>query len=330
MSVLGSVMGDVFTLDGYVGGQIQVRCPHQFAHDNIKYFCNAECKHKKDVIIKSATNHNTVTRGRYSLFDEGSGVFFVTISNLKKSDSGTYWCGVERVIKDTFHKVILKVLDAPTSRTTPRLTDWSTSQAIEPRVMADSETSTTTTAIPVITTTTANTSDKKELIHIGAGLAALVLLLVIFLFILIQQSKQRKATVQPTEKAQHTENVVKYSSANTSSSVNQRTSQSIQDTPVASRGSHSDPSSTVYANFTPSHDSLSYATVRFANQSDDLNYSNVIFVKESDANTSHSKKSEVDTARSSSPLYATVKPTNTSHSDQDTNAVVYSTVHKVE
>ncbi|KAL6482261.1 hypothetical protein MHYP_G00103410, partial [Metynnis hypsauchen] len=256
------------------------------------------------------------------------GVFTVTISNLEESDSGTYYCGVERIFKDTFHKVILKVLEAPTptSRTTPRLSDWSTSKGTEARKIADSETSIT---MPVVTTTTANSSDKKQLIYIGAGLAALVLLFVIFLFILIKQSKRRKAAVQQTEKAQHTENVVKYSSAKTSS-VNQTTILSIQDTPMASRGSHSDPSSTVYANFTPSHDALSYATVSFANQSDDLNYSNVIFVKESDANTSHSKKSDVDTARSSSPLYATVNPTNTSHSDQDTNAVVYSTVQKVE
>ncbi|KAL7845236.1 hypothetical protein AOLI_G00234280 [Acnodon oligacanthus] len=326
---LGRVMGDTITLEGHVGGDVRIRCSHEFVYGNIKYFCNAECETKKDIIIKSTKKHNTATRGRYSLFDEGSGVFTVTISNLKKSDSGTYYCGVERLIKDTFHKVILTVLEAPTptSRITPRLSDWSTSEGTESREIADSETSSTTT--PVKTTTTTNTSDQKQLISIGAGLAALVLLFVIFLFILIKQSKRRKAAVQHTEEAQHTENVVKYPSAKTSSSVNQRTTPSIQDSPVASRGSPSDPSSNVYANFTPSHDSLSYATVSFANQSDDLNYSNVIFVKDSDANTSHSKKSEVD-ARSSSPLYATVIPTNTSQSHQDRNAVVYSTVQKTK
>ncbi|KAL6482260.1 hypothetical protein MHYP_G00103400 [Metynnis hypsauchen] len=125
LTVLGSVMGDMFTLEGYVGGNVQITCPHELAHNNSKYFCNAVCETDKDIIIKSATNHNPVTRGRYSLFDEGSGVFIVTISNLEESDSGTYWCGVERFIKDTFHKVILKVLEAPepTSHTTPRLSD---------------------------------------------------------------------------------------------------------------------------------------------------------------------------------------------------------------
>ncbi|XP_036413321.1 CMRF35-like molecule 5 [Colossoma macropomum] len=333
LTVLGSIMANTFTLEGHVGGQIQIRCSHGNAHKNIKYFCNAECETDEDILIKSARNRNPNTRGRYSLSDKGSGVFIVTISNLKKSDSGIYWCAVERPIKDTYRKVILTVLEAPkpTSRTTPTLSDWSTSKGTEVSKMADSDTS--FKATPVKTTTTANSSDKsdnKQLIYIGAGLAALVLLFVIFLFILIKQSKQRKAAVQQTEKAQHTENVAKYSSAKTSSSVNQRTTPSIRDNPTANRRPQSDPSSTVYANFTPAHDSLSYATVSFANQSDDLNYSNVMFVKKSDANTSHPKKSEVDTARSSSPLYSTVNPTNSSHSDQDTNAVIYSTVQKAK
>ncbi|XP_036413517.1 CMRF35-like molecule 8 [Colossoma macropomum] len=332
LTVLGSVMADTFTLEGYVGGDIQIVCSFKNADDNVKYFCNAVCKTDEDILIQSSRNINPNTEGRYLLFDGGSGVFIVTISNLRKSDSGTYWCGVDRTFKDSFHKVILKVLKVsapkPTSHTTPTLSDWSTSKGTEAREMADSNTS--STATPVKTTTAANTSDDKQLIYIGAGLAALVLLFVIFLFILIKQSKQRKAAVQQTEKAQHTENVAKYSSAKTSSSVNQRTTPSIRDNPTANRRPQSDPSSTVYANFTPAHDSLSYATVSFANQSDDLNYSNVMFVKKSDANTSHPKKSGVDTARSSSPLYSTVNPTNSSHSDQDTNAVIYSTVQKAK
>ncbi|KAG9262794.1 CMRF35-like molecule 9, partial [Astyanax mexicanus] len=70
----------------------------------------------RDVLIKSDRMRNPNRKGRYTLLDEGSGVFTVTISGLKKSDSGIYWCGVQRMVKDTYLQVILTVLEGKTCR----------------------------------------------------------------------------------------------------------------------------------------------------------------------------------------------------------------------
>ncbi|KAL6482259.1 hypothetical protein MHYP_G00103390 [Metynnis hypsauchen] len=111
LAVVGSISADTLTLEGHVGGEVQIRCSHINADDNVKYFCKASCMTESDILVKSARSGEPNIDGRYSLFDEGSGVFMVTIFNLKKSDSGTYWCGVDREHKHSLHEVILNVLE---------------------------------------------------------------------------------------------------------------------------------------------------------------------------------------------------------------------------
>ncbi len=48
-------------------------------------------------------------KGRYTLKDHGAGSFTVSITDLLESDSGLYWCAVERSGPDTFKKVKLTV-----------------------------------------------------------------------------------------------------------------------------------------------------------------------------------------------------------------------------
>ncbi|KAL7852069.1 hypothetical protein SRHO_G00178540 [Serrasalmus rhombeus] len=111
LAVVGSISADTLTLEGHVGGDVQIRCSHISADDNVKYFCKASCMTESDILVKSARRGEPNIDGRYLLFDEGSGVFMVTIFNLKKSDSGTYWCGVDRVHKQSLHEVILTILE---------------------------------------------------------------------------------------------------------------------------------------------------------------------------------------------------------------------------
>ncbi|XP_016361898.1 CMRF35-like molecule 1 [Sinocyclocheilus anshuiensis] len=63
-------------------------------------------------------------RGRYTLKDSGEGTFTVNITDLQESDSGIYWCGVERFGFDSYQKVRLRVSkdsDTNTNRpTTPK------------------------------------------------------------------------------------------------------------------------------------------------------------------------------------------------------------------
>ncbi|XP_072513826.1 uncharacterized protein [Salminus brasiliensis] len=324
-TVLGNSMGDTISLKGHVGGEIQIRCSHLHAKDNVKYFCNEACLTEEDILIKSTGRLNTNTKGRFSLFDQGTGNFRVNISGLMKSDSGIYWCGVDRSLKDTFHKVILTVEEAPhtTSCTTQSLPDQSTSEGTEKSIeRTELETSSTTTTTRHLTTTdTTDTSGNRQIIYISAGLICLVLISAICLIILIKQTNQRKAIKHKAGKAQPNWN--KHTSQNPDAQKSTKTNQqkiiesSANQRSPASRRPHSDPSSTEYSNVTPhSHDALNYTTVNFASPSDDLNYSTVIFIRESDSHTNHPSGS----------LYSTVKPTDSSHSTEDANAVIYSTI----
>ncbi|KAL1004800.1 hypothetical protein UPYG_G00050710 [Umbra pygmaea] len=96
---------------GYAGGKVDITCSHYYASTNNKYFCNGAC-HDEDILIKTGDNKNTMTKEKYSISDFRDGSFIVTIKYLNKSDSGTYWCGVDRVGLDTYTKVYLTVRSA--------------------------------------------------------------------------------------------------------------------------------------------------------------------------------------------------------------------------
>lgn len=85
------------------GQTITIECSHSNALSNTKYFCKARCT---DILVSTV---DKATGGKYSIRDEGN-TFYVTISDLTEDDSGTYWCGIDRLVKDTYNKVVLQVL----------------------------------------------------------------------------------------------------------------------------------------------------------------------------------------------------------------------------
>uniref|UniRef100_A0A8C7JLM3 CMRF35-like molecule 1 n=1 Tax=Oncorhynchus kisutch TaxID=8019 RepID=A0A8C7JLM3_ONCKI len=97
---------------GVVAGQVKIKCSHTWAGDNEKYFCKIKCYHR-DRLVQTEGNKNYIEKGRYTIEDLRNGVSYVTIKNLRKTDSGTYWCGVERYGPDTYQEVHLTVTDAP-------------------------------------------------------------------------------------------------------------------------------------------------------------------------------------------------------------------------
>ncbi|KAK2898123.1 polymeric immunoglobulin receptor-like isoform X2 [Channa argus] len=89
------------------GGNITVGC--YFTHTGkTKFFCRDQCK-DEDVFI--ATYSDTDQKGRYStryLETSPTGAFlYVTITQLTDTDSGLYWCGLDR----SLHKLEISVTE---------------------------------------------------------------------------------------------------------------------------------------------------------------------------------------------------------------------------
>uniref|UniRef100_A0A8C1QSC2 Immunoglobulin domain-containing protein n=1 Tax=Cyprinus carpio TaxID=7962 RepID=A0A8C1QSC2_CYPCA len=106
LSEFNSTTGEI-SRQGHSEGSITITCSHSWASTNIKYFCRDPCE---DILMKSDQSPT----GRYRLKDSGEGTFTVNITDLQESDSGIYWCGVDRFGFDTFTKVKLTVSKANT------------------------------------------------------------------------------------------------------------------------------------------------------------------------------------------------------------------------
>ncbi|XP_050973581.1 uncharacterized protein LOC127169936 isoform X1 [Labeo rohita] len=100
---------DAISKEGYSEGNITITCSHRWAANNRKYFCRDPCGHL-DILVKS----DQTPTGRYTLKDSGDGTVTVHITHLQESDSGIYWCAVDRFGFDTFENVKLTVFKANT------------------------------------------------------------------------------------------------------------------------------------------------------------------------------------------------------------------------
>uniref|UniRef100_A0A8C9TT05 Immunoglobulin domain-containing protein n=1 Tax=Scleropages formosus TaxID=113540 RepID=A0A8C9TT05_SCLFO len=101
---------------GHVGQDVTVQCSHTLARSNGKYFCKGHCSRDADVLIKTEEGQRNKKIGRLSLYDNGTGTFWVTITGLKKTDTGTYWCAVKRSVLLT---LLLTVVNLTVSSTAP-------------------------------------------------------------------------------------------------------------------------------------------------------------------------------------------------------------------
>ncbi|XP_038554094.1 polymeric immunoglobulin receptor-like isoform X2 [Micropterus salmoides] len=75
---------------GTEGGDVEVRCPFS-SYGTSMFFCKRECK-PEDILIHTTGVRDQ--RGRYSIRYDGGGNVFVSITQLTKSDSGLYRCGL--------------------------------------------------------------------------------------------------------------------------------------------------------------------------------------------------------------------------------------------
>ncbi|XP_061588022.1 CMRF35-like molecule 3 isoform X2 [Cololabis saira] len=109
---------DMLEVSGHVGGNVSIPCFGSWttddgSEDNRVYFCRGVCSGENTFIQTKMKRF--ARRGRYSMeFGGRDGVFTVTIRRLRKADTGSYHCGMERSFNLSYQEVNLKVLDAST------------------------------------------------------------------------------------------------------------------------------------------------------------------------------------------------------------------------
>uniref|UniRef100_A0A665WAY7 Immunoglobulin V-set domain-containing protein n=1 Tax=Echeneis naucrates TaxID=173247 RepID=A0A665WAY7_ECHNA len=93
------------SLSSYVGGEVSIHCSVGRTKDGSLYFCRGVCS-RENILIQTDGKGSAITQqGRYSMeVNSEDGVF-----NLQLSDSGKYWCGVDRLGVDTYISVFLTV-----------------------------------------------------------------------------------------------------------------------------------------------------------------------------------------------------------------------------
>ncbi|XP_073670689.1 uncharacterized protein [Paramisgurnus dabryanus] len=132
----GNSAADGIHINKLEGDQVTITCSHEWASDYKKYFCRDPCNYKDNIVSSDQTSN-----GRFRLKDSGTGTFTVTITDLQESDSGIYWCGVDRVFQDTYIKVNLRVSKADKNTNTSQKTPT-------PETKSDSQTSTSRSFTP--------------------------------------------------------------------------------------------------------------------------------------------------------------------------------------
>lgn len=93
---------------GFEGEKLSFQCSHRLASKNNKYFCNYPCKTTKDKLV-TVESGGRAEAENITLEDRGDGVFSVTFNQLHLSDTGGYFCGVDRPGFDTYTSVHLTV-----------------------------------------------------------------------------------------------------------------------------------------------------------------------------------------------------------------------------
>ncbi|XP_022064167.2 polymeric immunoglobulin receptor-like isoform X2 [Acanthochromis polyacanthus] len=106
-TALSSLSGAAgFHVFGYEGRDVNVSCHYDEGYQGYeKYLCRNGCGDSDVLIMTGQTK-----KGRYSIYDDKKArKSTVTISDLRASDSGTYWCGVTRTGKDLYNEVKLEI-----------------------------------------------------------------------------------------------------------------------------------------------------------------------------------------------------------------------------
>ncbi|KAM8771462.1 uncharacterized protein AB9X84_008958 isoform 1-T1 [Acanthopagrus schlegelii] len=117
-------VGASINVEGFERGEVSFQCQHKFARKNHKYLCKDPCKVSDDILVTVESGRRAES-GDITLVDSGDGAFTVTFSQLQLSDSGRYWCGVDRPGLDTYTEVQLTVKKAVANEVTAIISEVS-------------------------------------------------------------------------------------------------------------------------------------------------------------------------------------------------------------
>ncbi|XP_067449725.1 CMRF35-like molecule 5 [Thunnus thynnus] len=152
---IGLINAEIHSFTGTEGQSITVECPFTNTGER-KYFCKDECE-KKDILVEM--NNNRAQSGRYSMeYKEtrAGSRLDVTITQLTKSDSGRYGCGLEKFFIDPYMEFQIIVKDAP-STSKPNLTLRPSLTSVQ-----SASTPTTTQSFRRSSTETTNQSEEEQ------------------------------------------------------------------------------------------------------------------------------------------------------------------------
>ncbi|XP_071383464.1 CMRF35-like molecule 1 [Centroberyx affinis] len=90
------------------GGSVTISCQYDpFYRDNTKYWCKGQVYELCKIVVKTPKNRR---RERCSIVDDkDAGFFNVTVTSLRQSDEGKYWCVISRSGRNVYTGVKLLV-----------------------------------------------------------------------------------------------------------------------------------------------------------------------------------------------------------------------------
>nr|XP_055062563.1 CMRF35-like molecule 8 [Misgurnus anguillicaudatus] len=113
MSVVKCETKEVLSFTANKGGKVDIQCPYESRYEtNDKYLCKGMCPNipfLKDIPVKSGAEPND---RRFNLTDNSTAnIFTVTITDLRPSDEGKYWCAIVTGSgrTDDYKEVYLKI-----------------------------------------------------------------------------------------------------------------------------------------------------------------------------------------------------------------------------